>query len=57
MKAIKRLYVDYESYVCDRWADGHLAWSRLDDNGDVVPEDEGMYVQMKVCGHMVMVRI
>ena len=29
------------------WADGHLAYSRLDDNGNVIEDEECVYVQLR----------
>lgn len=29
------------------WADGHLAYSRLDENGNVIEDEEGVYVQLR----------
>lgn len=67
MKQIKRRY--YESmnamtmktgtFVCTgQWADGHLAYSRLDDNGEIIEEDEGMFVQLRSnYGYLYMQRI
>lgn len=28
------------------WANGRLAYSRLDNNGNIIEEDEGMFVQV-----------
>lgn len=39
------------------WADGHLAYSRLDDQGNVIEEDEGMFVQIRFAGKLIMERI
>lgn len=29
------------------WADGHLAYSRIDDNDNIIEDEEGMYVQLR----------
>lgn len=29
------------------WADGHLAYSRLDNDGNIIEEDEGMFLQVR----------
>lgn len=56
-KIITRKY--YESYNKDevlkigkfiargQWADGHLAYSRLDENNNPIEEDECSYVQLR----------
>lgn len=68
MKPMKRIWCyAYEeeidpnrtaNFVCGgQWADGHLAYSRLDDNDEIIPEDECEFYQIKVAGKMIMVRI
>ena len=67
MKQIKRKYYDsmssYElktgTFVCTgQWADGHYAYSRLDDNGEIIEEDDGMFVQLRSDnGYLYMQRI
>lgn len=66
-KPIKRKY--YESmndleektgYFIARgqWADGHLAYSRIDENGEIVDDEECMYVQLRSYrGYLYMQRI
>ena len=29
------------------WADGHLAYSRLDNDGNIIEEDDGMFAQVR----------
>lgn len=29
------------------WADGHLAYSRVDDNDNIIEDEEGRYLQMR----------
>ena len=29
------------------WTDGHLAYSRLDNNGNIIEEDDGMFAQVR----------
>lgn len=60
MKQIKRKY--FETYgkheeakegifICTgQWADGHYAYSRLDQDGNRIEEDDGMFVQL--CGYV-----
>ena len=56
MKIITRKY--YETmgstkqkvgkFICiGQWADGHLAYSRVDDNGNVIDDEDGRYLQMR----------
>lgn len=33
--------------ACGQWADGHLAYSRLDDNNNPIDEEECCYVQLR----------
>lgn len=41
-----------------QWADGHLAYSRLDENGNDIEGEEGAYVQLRSYdGHLYMQRI
>ena len=39
------------------WADGHIAYSRLNDNDQVIEEEQGCYAQMRIDGQMIMYRI
>ena len=42
-----------------QWADGHLAYSRLDENGNEIEEEECMYYQVRgtlVVEHKVVAR-
>lgn len=35
-------------FICTgQWADGHLAYSRVDDNGNIIEDEEGRYLQMR----------
>ena len=35
-------------FICiGQWADGHLAYSRVDDNGNVIDGEDGRYVQLR----------
>lgn len=63
---IKRKYYDSPSQMIPKcayfiasgqWADGHLAYSRLDENMNVVEEDECMYVQLRGTNGLFMERI
>ena len=40
-----------------QFGDGRQAYSILDENGKIVPEDDGMYYQMRHYGKLVMVRL
>ena len=63
MKKIKRDYVQDKAvgtayFICEcQWADGHLAYSRLDDSGEIIEDDRGMYAQVRENGHLLMIRI
>lgn len=63
MKEITRNYlqdgeVNTAKFICEgQWADGHLAYSRLDNNGEIIEEDRGMYAQIRENGQLLMVRI
>lgn len=67
-KPIRRIYLEEHnekinalknSYfiATGQWADGHLAYSRLDENMNVIPEDDGAYVQIRKCKLLLMVRV
>ena len=65
-KPIKRRYYesmsDFEVKVgtfitCGQWADGHLVYSRLDDNGEPIDDEECMYVQLRGSYGLFMQRI
>ena len=56
MKIITRKYYETMNsleqktgkFICmGQWADGHLAYSRVDDNGNVIDEEDGRYVQLR----------
>lgn len=35
-------------FICiGEWADRHLAYSRVDENGDVIDGEDGRYVQLR----------
>lgn len=35
-------------FICTgEWADGHLAYSRVDENDNIIEEEEGCYVQLR----------
>lgn len=64
MKEIKRTYeIGNERFedglfiATGIWADGHLAYSRLDENHNIIEEDEGMFAQVRENGKLLMVRI
>lgn len=38
-------------------ADGHLAYTRLDDNGEAIEGEEGAYIQLRGIGCLYMERI
>lgn len=43
--------------VTGQWHDGHLAYSMLDENGEIIPEHEGSFYQVRYNGRLLMVRI
>lgn len=56
MKIITRKYYETMNsgtqktgkFICiGQWADGHLAYSRVDDNGNVIEDEDGRYVQLR----------
>ena len=55
MKSIKRKYYNYDLhewvnglFVCvGQWGDGHFAYTRLDENGVRIEEEEGAYFQCR----------
>lgn len=66
MKVIKRNYYEYEGAKLTLngrfintgiWADGHLAYSRLDENGNRIEDEEGRYAQIRENGKLVMLGI
>jgi len=63
-KTIKRKYVICNEYyevapfvATGVWADGHIAYSRLDDKGNIIPEEEGIYYQIRSPKGLIMVRL
>ena len=66
-KPIKRRYYDsmndlnlkLGTFIArGQWADGHLAYTRLDENGNVVDDEECSYIQLRsVNGYLYMQRI
>lgn len=55
-KILKRKYYETFSdgiqkigyFICiGQWADGHLAYSRCDENGTVIEDEDGRYLQMR----------
>ena len=35
-------------FICvGQWADGHLAYSRCDENGEIIEDEDGRYFQMR----------
>lgn len=66
MKEIIRNYYEYEGAELTSngrfvntgiFADGHLAYSRVDENGDIIEEEEGRYAQIRENGKLVMLGI
>ena len=64
MKIITRPYeYGYEpikigKFICEgEWADGHLAYSLLDENNEIIEEDRGMFAQIRLNGKLTMIRI
>lgn len=43
--------------VAGEWADGHYAYSLLDANDEIIEEHQGMFVQLKRNGQMIMYRV
>ena len=40
-----------------QWADGHLAYSRYDEDGNVIEDEEGAYAQVRDGNGLYMVRV
>lgn len=68
MKAIKRqLMYEYDYtdtlqgeamfIATGQWADGRLAYSMLDSDGNIMPKHEGSFVQIRHDNKLVMVRL
>lgn len=63
MKEITRNYlqdgiINTAKFICEgQWADGHLAYSRLDEHGEIIEEDRCMYAQIRTNGQLLMIRI
>lgn len=68
MKIIKRIYLDNlddkvdvrkrgNFIVSGVREDGHFSYSRLDDNNNIIPEDEGMYYQIKSMKYHLLIMI
>ena len=64
MKEIRRKYYDSPcvdelkdgSFVCvGQWANGNLAYSRLNEDGEIIDDEDGMYYQIRECGKLVMI--
>lgn len=67
-KQIRRTYIDYENGEAvvkenglfkaeGEWADGHLAYSRLNEDGTNIEGEEGMYIQERISGKLIMERV
>lgn len=64
-KPIKRKYLDYETkeekyayfIASGQWADGHLAYTRLNENMERIEEEEGAYFQVRSYDGLFMERI
>lgn len=62
-KKICRDYVDGDEtgtawFIAQgQWADGHLAYSRFDEDGYIMEEEQCMYAQVRENGKLLMVRI
>lgn len=61
---IKRSYLDENdemhngTFVASgQWGDGHLAYSRLDEKGERIPEEDGVYAQIRHGSKLIMVRV
>ena len=62
MKVYKRQYYDYNQekwfngrFICvGQWADGHLAYSRIDANNEEIEDEEGVYFQTRSGGLLIM---
>ena len=65
MKILKRNYIDVNDFEIKVgnfinsgvWADGHLAYSRLDENNEIIPDEEGAYYQTRFGGKLCMERV
>ena len=46
-------------FVCiGQWADGHLAYSRVDEHNNIIEDEDGVYVQLRSAyGYLYMQRI
>lgn len=65
-KVIKRNYCDdakldnqKQGYFIAQgeWADGHLAYSRLDENKKIIDDEQGAYAQIRYLNKLIMIRI
>ena len=66
MKVIKRQWTyDYSDAIqgealfiaTGQWSNGSLAYSMLDENGNIDPKHEGSFYQVRYNGKLLMVRI
>ena len=62
MKIYERQYYDYNQekwfygrFICvGQWADGHLAYSRIDANNEEIEDEDGVYYQIRSGGLLIM---
>ena len=64
MKIYKRLYTDKNGdikegrfIVTGEWANGLKAYSRIDEDGNIIPEEEGLYYQLRFGGQLFMIHV
>ena len=66
MKTIKRQWTyDYTDTIqgvalfvaTGQWDNGQLAYSMVNENGEIIPEHEGGFIQIRHNGKMLMIRI
>lgn len=63
-KIIKRKYLDDRNTLKEgifiaegKWGNAHLAYSRLDENGNTIENEECVYIQIRENNSLLMIRI
>lgn len=48
--------IENGKFICvGQWANGYFAYSRIDENGNEIEEESGMYYQIRENGKLVMI--
>ena len=54
-KELSNVY--YQFKVSGQWGNGLMAYSMIDNKGNIIPEEEGCYYQQRYNGQLVMLHV